>query len=178
MLTLIKKFRCVSLLLLLCLLSSCSLRPNLPPDYRQNSFEAEISWQAGDLTLTGIVSVRAATDSEPARLQSLQLTAPESLRGLRILWEDGHPHAECHGMTADAALLSELWQTASWLTRSGTITPVALTEIENEQLLYATLQDPSSDSPYEFYLDPESGFPKIIRYEDRFLQIQRFTVTS
>lgn len=178
MFTLMKKIGFDSLLLLLCLLVSCNLRPNAPPDYRRNSFEAEVSWQTGDLILTGIVSVRAATDRDPASLEALRITAPESLRELCIVWEEGHPHAECYGIEAEASLLSELWQTASWLTHSGTITPVALTEIEDKQLLYATLQDPFSDSPYEFYLDPESGFPQIIRYEDRFLQIQRFTVTS
>ena len=178
MFTLMKKMGVDTLLLLLCLLVSCGIRPHTPPDYRQNSFEAEVSWQTGELTLTGIVSVRAATDGEAASLESLQLTAPESLRGLRMVWEDGIPHAECHGVTANAELMSELWKTASWLTLSGTISPIALTESEDEALLYATLQDPSSDTPYEFYLHPESGIPQKIQHGENLLQIQRFTVTS
>lgn len=178
MLTLIKNIRFTTLLLLLCLLTSCAFRPALPSDYRQTDFEAEICWQTNELTLTGIVCVRAATDSESAVLESLQLTAPDTLHSLRITWENGDPHVECHGITAPAALLIELWQIASWLTLSSKIEPIALTKNEEQPLLYATCQDISSPIPYEFYLDPESGFPRRIQHEDRLLQIQNFTVIS
>ena len=163
--------RIIPLLLLLCLLSSCALHPQAPPDYRQRSFDAELSWQLGDIHLAGTLSVR---DASP---QVLELTSPETLRGIRIVWTEGTPRAECHGLTTDADPLATLWETATWLTLTGNITPVCLTRDETP-LLYATLQDPSSSSPYEFYLNPESGIPQSIRQEDRQLTVHRFTFTS
>ena len=178
MLTIMKKIPLLSLILLLCLLGSCTLRPKLPPDYRKNNFEAEISWQTNGLTVEGIVSVRSATDTDSARLESLQFTAPETMLGLSIVWIEGKPYAKCHGMEVDASLLVELWESAAVLTLTGAFTPVTITQNTDKPLLYATCQDPSSSSDYEIYLDAESGFPQSIRQGEHLLTVRRFTATS
>lgn len=166
------------LLTVCCLLGSCTLRPPAPPDYRLWNFEAEIAWSVGELSLCAVVTIRGATDPEPAKITSLRFTAPPSMKDITLSEESGTPTVACHGMTANAELLAELWSTAELLTATGKITPVTVTEQDGEQALYAELQIEDSEEIYEFYLEPDSGFPKEIRKGEEQLKIRSFTVKS
>ena len=166
---------CLTLCLLLGLLASCQPRPASPPDYRTTGFTAELAWQAGALSLCAVASVEGATDNAPARVTTLRFTAPPALKGVVLSREAGAATVECHGMTASAEALEALWRTAQWLTASGTVTPVAITEQTGERLLYAERPTEDGEGVYGLYLDPKSGIPHQIRLGDETLEIRSFT---
>ncbi len=159
------------------LLVSCAIRPSLPPDYRLLNFEAEVEWQMGDLPIRALLTVCGATEDAPATLTSLRLLAPDTLEGIVLSMEDGKRTVHCHGLTADATLLQELWDTAGLVIPDGTILPVTTVERDGVSWLYAQIQSPQGEPLYECYLDPKSGVPKQIQHNDHILEIHTFTTS-
>ena len=174
MLKLMQRLSCLSLLFAMLLTSSaCSLRPTIPADYRRSDFVAELAWRSGELHLLARATVKGATEDTGAILLSLELLEPPTLSGIQLTEEEGALTVTCHGVSADAAFFSPLWQKAKALTRTGKLTPIAHTEEWGEPLLYAELR--SETEPWEFYLDPHSGAPRRIRNGTWELEIRSFT---
>lgn len=159
----LKPYLIMTLALLLALLTCCSAgcaeRIRLPYDYLSAPFRAELRWCEGDLSLSAEVSAAPANVSGKPWDISLRLTAPESVRDIRIERKDGAISLTYEGLTLTGETYEALLRAVDLLLWDAPLEGLCREELMGVPVLYGRRRSEDTQGTVEVWLD-ESGAPR------------------
>ena len=152
--------RLIALILALSLmLFSCAPDTSELLSYQEKSFRAHLTWQNSSVTFSAVMTSRPDIYTK-----TLEFTAPPSLEGITVEKCGEVVTTTLDGIEIVSPTLLRLAEITTLFSISGTMKRPALTYLSGVKMNRVEITDPSG-KPYELYLYPASGLPRLIRTE-------------